>query len=256
MHPCPGFMALVTWVKFLEEKLKATIPLQPSSQTLSKTLPLPAPVWPLEDLLRRPFHRTEREREKERARGCSSLTFEQPTSQNWLARSFLRATTVPLFWTISTQFDLRETSSQPTRFLCWLIFVRSLPSSPDIVLWERIVFCFVVVSSGVCNHLILEWIIAHYFMFLCGISFCMYSFDNFCSSSVDKFDSTCLKPISSALALPVSWGRHAKLIDNFSHASDVTSPKTPFSFIIVSHVNMKRHSLEIQMPTFAIFSTL
>jgi len=27
MHPCPDFMALVTWVKFLGEKLKATIPL-------------------------------------------------------------------------------------------------------------------------------------------------------------------------------------------------------------------------------------
>ena len=27
MHSCPGFMALVTWVKFLGEKLKATIPL-------------------------------------------------------------------------------------------------------------------------------------------------------------------------------------------------------------------------------------
>jgi len=28
MHPYPGFMALVTWVKFLGEKLKATIPLK------------------------------------------------------------------------------------------------------------------------------------------------------------------------------------------------------------------------------------
>ena len=39
----------------------------------------------------------------------------------------------------STQFDLRETSSQPTRFLCRFVFVRSLQSFPDIVLWERIV---------------------------------------------------------------------------------------------------------------------
>jgi len=31
---------------------------QPSSQTLPKTLPIPAPVWPLADLLRRPFHKT------------------------------------------------------------------------------------------------------------------------------------------------------------------------------------------------------
>jgi len=56
----------------------------------------------------------------------------------------------------------------------------------------------------------------------------MYLFDNFSSSSVDKFASTRLKSISSALALPVSRGRHAKLIDNFSHESDVTSLKTPF----------------------------
>ena len=63
----------------------------------------------------------------------------------------------------------------------------------------------------------------HYFLFVCSISFCMYLFDNFSSSSVDKFASTRLKSISSALALPVSRGRHAKLIDNFSHESDVTS---------------------------------
>jgi len=96
------------------------------------------------------------------------------------------------------------------------------------VFWKRIVFGFVVVSSSVCNRLILELIIAHYFLFLCSISFYMYLFDNFSSSSVDKFDSTRLKSISSALALPVSRGRHAKLIDNFSHESDLTSLKTPF----------------------------
>jgi len=99
------------------------------------------------------------------------------------------------------------------------------------VLWERIVFCFVVASSSVCNHLILECITTHYFLFLCSIFFCMYSFDKFSSSSVDKFDSTRLKSISSALNLSVSRGRHAKLVDNFSNESDVTSPKTPFKFI-------------------------
>jgi len=90
------------------------------------------------------------------------------------------------------------------------------------VLWERIVFCYVqvVVASSVCNHLILEWIIAH--CFLRSMSLCMYSFDNVSSSSVDKFACTPLKSISSALPLPVSRGRHAMFIDNFSHASDVT----------------------------------
>jgi len=58
----------------------------------------------------------------------------------------------------------------------------------------------------------------------------MYSFNNLSSS---------LGSISSALALPVSRGRHGKLVDNFSHESDVTSLqdsftsrpyKTPFYF--------------------------
>ena len=85
-----------------------------------------------------------------------------------------------------------------------------------------------VVSSFVWNHLILEWIVVHYLLFLCSISFCMYVFHNFPSSSVDKFSATRLKSISSALALPVSRGRHVKLIDNFSHESDITSLKNPF----------------------------
>jgi len=48
----------------------------------------------------------------------------------------------------------------------------------------------------------------------------MYSFDNLSSS---------LGSISSALALPVSRGRHRKLVDNFSHESDVTSLQDPFT---------------------------
>jgi len=48
----------------------------------------------------------------------------------------------------------------------------------------------------------------------------MYSFDNLSSS---------LGCISSALALPVSRGRHGKLVDNFSHESDVTSLQDPFT---------------------------
>ena len=221
MHPCPGFMALVTWVKFLEEKLKATIPLQPSSQTLSKTLPLPAPVWPLEDLLRGPFHRT----------------IPLP-ARVWPLNSLLYRTESRVFFCGRLQYcpfrqfrhivTFGRLLSKPWCFLWWFIFVRSLQSFSDIVFWERIDFCFVVVSSSVCNHLILVWIITHYFLFLCSFSFCCYLFDNGSSSSVDKFASTHLKSISSAPALPVSRGRHAKLIGNFSHESDPTSLKTPF----------------------------
>ena len=172
--------------------------------------------------------------------------------------------TAPLFQTISTQFDLRETLSQPTRFLCRFILVSSLQSSADVLLWERIVFCFVVVSSSVCNLLILAWIIVHYFLFVCSISFCMYLFDNFSSSSVDKFASTRLKSISSALALPVSRGRHRKLLDNFSHESDVTSLqdpftsrpyKTPFYFTIVFPIQSEE-AFSNPCRIFAIFSTL
>ena len=38
-----------------------------------------------------------------------------------------------------------------------------------------------------------------------------------------------LGSISSALALPVSRGRHGKSVDNFSHESDVTSLQDPFT---------------------------
>jgi len=48
----------------------------------------------------------------------------------------------------------------------------------------------------------------------------MYSFDNLSSS---------LGSISSALALPVSRGRHEKLVDNFSHESGVTSLQDLFT---------------------------
>jgi len=68
------------------------------------------------------------------------------------------------------------------------------------MLWECIMFCFVDVCDSVCNMMIafinvkvvyyywlrvyafclsLECIIAHYFSFLCSISFCMYLFDDF-----------------------------------------------------------------------------
>jgi len=48
----------------------------------------------------------------------------------------------------------------------------------------------------------------------------MYSFEKKSSS---------LGSISSALVLPVSRGRHGKLVDNFSHESDVTSLQDPFT---------------------------
>jgi len=47
----------------------------------------------------------------------------------------------------------------------------------------------------------------------------MYSFDNFSFS---------LGSISSVLALPVTRGRHGKLVDNFSNESDVMSLEDPF----------------------------
>ena len=55
----------------------------------------------------------------------------------------------------------------------------------------------------------------------------MYSFDNFpCAlGSI----SSALGSISSALPLPVSRGRHRKLVDNFSPESDVTSLQDPFT---------------------------
>jgi len=61
----------------------------------------------------------------------------------------------------------------------------------------------------------------------------VYSFDDFSSSSVDKFAFMRLKSISSALALPVSRGRHAKLVDNFSHESQTSRPQRPLSNLLL-----------------------
>ena len=101
--------------------------------------------------------------------------------------------------------------------------------------------------------------------YFCSISFCMYLFDNLSSSSVDKFASTRLKSISSALALPVSRGRHAKLIVNFSHESDVTS-LDPFLFyycvphkirrgiLLTTHADI-RHLLDSLVSALAVYAT-
>jgi len=92
-----------------------TLP-KPSSQTLSKTLPLPTPGLPLEDLLRRPFHKT----------------LPLP-ARVWPLHSLLGRTTsrVVFFGRLqhcsfgrfrhsltfrSTQFDLRETSVKTFMF--------------------------------------------------------------------------------------------------------------------------------------------
>jgi len=56
----------------------------------------------------------------------------------------------------------------------------------------------------------------------------LHVFIYFSSSTVDTFASARFIFISSALALPVSRGRHAKLGDNFCHESDVMLLKTPF----------------------------
>jgi len=83
------------------------------------------------------------------------------------------------------------------------VYRSSLQSSTDIVCYGSVLFYNSV-----------------QYLFLCGIFFCMYSFDNHSSS---------LGSISSALALPVSRGRHRKLLDKFSHESDVTSLQDPFT---------------------------
>ena len=79
----------------------------------------------------------------------------------------------------------------------------SLQSSTDIVCYGSVLFSVSVK-----------------YLFLCGIFLYMYSFDKIFFS---------LGSISSDLALPVSRGRHGKLVDNFSHESDVTSLQDPFT---------------------------
>ena len=85
----------------------------------------------------------------------------------------------------------------------FLLLVTPLQSSTDIVCYGSVLFS-----------------VSAYYLFLCGIFFCMYSFDNLSFS---------LGSISNALALPVSWGRHGKLVNNLSHESDVTTLQDPFT---------------------------
>ena len=124
--------------------------------------------------------------------------------QTILAHSFLWETTVLFFLDDSnTVWSSRDFHHNLHIFLCLFIFVMSLQLSTDIVFYGSVVFSVSV-----------------WYLFLCGIFFCMKSFDNFSFS----FPS-----ISSAIALPVSRGRHGKLVDNFSHESDVTSLQDPFT---------------------------
>ena len=93
----------------------------------------------------------------------------------------------------------------------------------------------------------------------------MYLFDNLSSSSVDKFTSARLKSMSSALALPVSRGRHAKLIVNFSHESDVTSLDPFLFYYCVPHKIRRgillttnadiRHLLDSLVSALAVYAT-
>ena len=71
-----------------------------------------------------------------------------------------------LFWTTSTRFDLWETFITIVTFSLSFYFCE-VPTvlSKYFLLWERIVFCFRVVSSFVCINLILEWTITHSFLF-------------------------------------------------------------------------------------------
>jgi len=108
--------------------------------------------------------------------------------QTTLARSFVRETTaLSFFGRLQHGSTSRRPSSQPSHFLQRFIFCE-FPTvlSKYSLLWERIVFCFHVVSSFVCVNLILQWTITHSFLFLCSIFFCMYSFDDFSSSLVDS----------------------------------------------------------------------
>ena len=91
-------------------------------------------------------------------------------------------------------------------FLCRFIFVTSLKSFTDIVCYGSVLFSD---------------------LFLCSIFFYMYSFDNF-SCALGSISSA-LASISNALPWPVSRGRHGKLVDSFTHESDVTSLRDPFT---------------------------
>jgi len=152
---------------------------------LPKTLALPVPVWPLKDFLRSPFYKT----------------LPLP-ARVWPLDSLLRRTASRVlffgrlqhcpFKRFRHSLTFGRLLSKPSCFLWQFIIVRYLQSFSHIVLWEQVVFCFIVASFSACNLLVLEWIIEHCFLFLCSISFCMYLFDNVSSSSVDKFASTAL----------------------------------------------------------------
>ena len=108
-------------------------------------------------------------------------------SQTALACSFLRETAVrPSLYDINTVWPSGDLYHNLHIFSSGLFFQVLTVLSKYNLLWERIFFCFCVVSSFVCIDLILEWTMTHSFLFLCSIFFCMNSFDTFSSSLVDS----------------------------------------------------------------------
>ena len=129
---------------------------------------------------------------------CSNLTFKRPPFADH-PRAFLSSGdySTALFWTTPTRLDLQETWVTTFTFLPRSLFLLGPCSPPQI--------CFVMR--------------AYCFLFPCSICFYVLS----SSACIHLIFSSSLGSISSALALPVSRGRHGNLIDNFSQESDVTS---------------------------------
>jgi len=139
---------------------------------------------------------------------CSILTFGRLSLADHIRAFFSPGDySTVLLWTTSTRFDLRETFITTFYFTIGLFLLG--PYSPLQILfvmrdhywsshwfsnkqhylsllWERVVFCFRVVSCFVYINLILEWTITHSFLFLCSIFFSMYSFEKNSSSFIDS----------------------------------------------------------------------
>jgi len=118
---------------------------------------------------------------------CSILIFGRLRSQTTVVRPFLGETSVQTFLDdFNTVWPSGDLYHNLHIFSSGLFLLGPYSLSKYCLLWERIVFCFRVVSSFVCINLILEWTITHFFLFICSIFFCMYSFDKFSSSLVDS----------------------------------------------------------------------
>ena len=119
---------------------------------------------------------------------CSILTFGRPPFADHPSVFFSSGdySTTLLGW-LQHSLNFGRILSQPqftfslARVCCWVPTILSRYG----LLWERIVFCFRVVSAFVCITLILEWAINHYCLFPSSIFFCMYWIYNCSSSLVD-----------------------------------------------------------------------